>query len=305
MTLAINKQLDLAGQGVKFFDDPVTFGLWLADLHGDQFMTYEAVYDLDKRMNKTKRGAPSRGPGAIKNPYLGQGLRKYAVTQTVVCFDYDRKRELRGVPEPERKGNWIQAVVVNNRVTPLAVHKGDVVTTLKDGIDAASPEAGAIANLRAVLNDQGTIQFLVDNPRLFLRYEIQRQPGEGERHERKLRSKSIILRPDGTEVSKADLADYLKPSDDEREIDYGVTSLDGVLRVSISKTLWQRRDFAGVACGGTTYPSVRDLIAAKRPATAEAEADAEAKGKKLRPATDHYLDAKDRELRVSDADGDE
>jgi len=254
---------------VRYFNDVIDFGLYLLGVPGYPLLTQHAAYCMDNegKMLKNKRG--TRGNNAVKNPFLGCGLYKYAITQMTVSFDYYKKVEKRDGELGATEGNWIQAVIVGNRITPLATHKADVVTRLKDGIDPNSDDAKLIANQVAVLDDNGNVQFKSDNPRLYLRYEIIRHGTAEDRNEKTMRSRSCYRKADGSFVCKADLKDYLperKPRLDQT--DYQLTSLENVVELRFNGEIWRRR---------TSNDDVAAIIAAAEAAeVAEAEAEAAA-----------------------------
>ncbi len=250
---------------VRFFSNALDFALYLLGLGGHPIMTQHAAYDLDKKdkMLVNKRG--TRGNNAIKNPYRGVGLVKYAVSQMTVSFDCQKKVESREGLPAESQGNWIQAVIVKNQITPLATHKGDIETRLKDGIDANSDDAKLIANQVAVLSDDGSVIFKTDEPRLYLRYEVIRTGDALDRNEKKMRSRSCYRKADGTFVDKKDLADYL-PDRQPRldQTDYQLTALDNIVELRFNGERWRKR---------TTDVQVADIIEAAK-ATADVEDDA-------------------------------
>jgi len=217
----------------RFFSNPIDFGLWLAGLRGHQFMSFYAIYDMDGdgKMNKNKRG--TRGKNTIPNPYLGKGLCKVSHTEVTCCFDYESKVERRGGDEPIEKGNWMQAVIVNGKITPLSTHKGDIVV---DNTELP------IAEQKAILDSNGTVQFNTDNPRLYLRYEIVRDSGNGERSERRMRCESKFVFADGTEIDKKELEDYLPPVQPRKdETDVQCTSLANIVELKAAGEIWRKR----------------------------------------------------------------
>ena len=246
-----------AGSNVRLFTNAIDFALHLATLKGHKFLRFNAVLNMDEknRMNKTKRGDKK-----TRNPFIGRGLRKFSRTQATVSFDYAEKVERRDGERGETEGNWSQALIVKGKLTPLSIHKSDIVTRLKDGIDPNSDEANKIANQVAVMDAEGTVQIKVSCPRLYLRYEIQRDGGDAERSKRKMRSESVYVLADGTVVDKKELADYLpqrEPRNDET--DFQVCSLEAVQELSVDGAVWRRTDAVDV---DATIERVKAALAA-------------------------------------------
>ena len=227
-------------KNVRYFNNAVAFALYLMGVEGYPLMSQYAVYDMDEdgKMLKNKRG--TRGKNAVVNPYLGQGLKKYAVSKLTVSFDYYKKVEKREGELGETQGNWIQAVVINGKVTPLATHKGDVVTRLKEGIDPNSDEAKKFANHVAVMDDKGSVIFTADKPRLYLRYEIVRQGNSDDRNENRMISRSCYQTADGRVICKKNLEDYLperKPRLDQTDVQ--LTSLENIVELRFNGEIWR------------------------------------------------------------------
>lgn len=247
-----------AGSNVRLFTNAIDFALHLATLKGHKFLRFNAVCNMDEgtRMNKTKRGDKK-----TRNPFIGRGLRKFSRTQATVSFDYAEKVERRDGERGETEGNWSQALIVKGKLTPLSIHKSDIVTRLKDGIDPNDEnEANKIANQVAVMDAEGTVQIKVPNPRLYLRYEIQRDGGEGERHERRMRSESVYVLADGTVVDKKELADYLPPRPEKKDnTDFQVRPLETIQELSVDGAVWRRTDAVDV---DATIERVKAALAA-------------------------------------------
>ena len=100
---------------------------------GCAFASMDADYDADEKMKKRN------------NPFYGQGLRKLSKTEVMVTFDYDKSMEKRGDEAAKNGKTWSQAVTrEDGSLTPLSVHKADIVTpqspgqrlVLKDGARA-------------------------------------------------------------------------------------------------------------------------------------------------------------------------
>ena len=216
---------------VRYFGNPFFLARDLARLTGNQFVTFLACYDMTEQ---DSRGGLKRMK-KIGNPFITTGLFKVSRSSVSVNFDYEAKRDARDGKQPETVGNWMTAVIVENAITPLAVHKDDVVTILcPDGTQGAKVDSDGkiidcIQNHRAVLDASGSIQFTTDTPRLYVRYEIQRAAGEEPRAERKMRSESHYFDGSGVEVDKASVEPYLKKRPVRKdETDFQVTPLDNV-----------------------------------------------------------------------------
>jgi hypothetical protein len=97
------------------------------ETQGQQTITVEYLTDmLDGK--KTRASARAAFPN---------GLFRHVRATVNVGFDYAAKVEKRTDGEETAKGgNWSQAVVIGERITPLSVHKADVLTldplTVKD-----------------------------------------------------------------------------------------------------------------------------------------------------------------------------
>tara|TARA_Y100000034_G_scaffold1017_1_gene1297 strand:+ start:11818 stop:12528 length:711 start_codon:yes stop_codon:yes gene_type:complete len=206
------------------------FGLALLDMgNAKPFMSFDANYDMDELDSK---GQPKKMK-KTGNYLLGKGLRKFATTQMTANWKSSQvKTESRG-GEFSGKGNWFTAVIVKGKVTPLAVHKDDVETTLPD--DA---EKDTIANRVAIVR-MGGLVYKVDRPRLYLRYEIVREKGDAPRAERKAFSKSEYRLPDGTIVDKKEVEPFLKVSRRIDETDIQVCSLSNVTRLAIDGVVFK------------------------------------------------------------------
>ena len=88
---------------------------------GCAFASIDADYDLDGKMKKRN------------NPFYGKGLRKLSKTEVMVTFDYEKSMENRG-DEAKGGSTWSQAVTrENGSLTPLSVHKADIVTPQSPG----------------------------------------------------------------------------------------------------------------------------------------------------------------------------
>jgi len=252
---------------VRYFNDIIDFGLYLAGLKGQPILSQHAAYDMEAEGKMLKKKDGSRKADAEKNPFYGTGLVKYSVSQMTVSFDYAAKVEKRDGLRGETEGNWIQAVVIKGKITPLATHKGDIVTRLRDGIDPNTDDAKKIANQVAVFDADGSVMFNTDSPRLYLRYEVIRNGNEVDRNEKKMRSRSCYRKADGTFVSKADIKPYLpkrKPRLDQT--DYQLTTLDNVVELRFNGEIWRKR---------TSNDDVAAIVDAADATLAAANVDAE------------------------------
>ena len=201
---------------------PMELALALVGLQGSQFLSATSAIDMLvvnakgqlTKMNKTG------------NPFLGKTLVKKTTQQATVNFNYQKKRQARSGDAPEHNGNWQTAVVINGKPTPLSTHKDDVKTKLTDDTTTAylnddGSIKDCIANHRAVFNSAGDIQFVTNNPRLYLRYETVRDGGGELRNDRKMRLQSVYVDAYGNEVAKSDVEPWLKsrkPRTDETDV---------------------------------------------------------------------------------------
>lgn len=128
------------------------------------FASFEAEYNMDDK------GKMNKGRGANRNPYLGKGLKKLAKTNVLVNFDYSAALERRTEgKETAADGNWQQAVIVDGKLTPLAIHKADIKTQPK--ADAEAKNLKGYAALEAVYDAEGSIIIEAEEPRCYLRCE--------------------------------------------------------------------------------------------------------------------------------------
>ena len=215
---------------VAHFATTLALGLELCQLKGSQFVAFVAAYDMTAKGKMVKKHRATGNP----NPYLS-GLIKLSQTQASVTFNYENKVESRGGEFGETKGNWEQAVILQGKLTPLAVHKGDIETALPPGL----PDT--VANRHAVMDASGSVQFLpVDNLRLYLRCELTRDNGEGSRAERNLRVQSWYFLPDGTEVSYAEVEPYLASRPERTdETDMVTVGLGNILAIRFGGVEWR------------------------------------------------------------------
>lgn len=230
---------------IRFFGNPLSLAGDLAGIKGSTFMSVKLSADM---LETDRKGALKR-MNKRGNPFLapGKSLQKFTDTQVSVNFDYASKVERRGGAAPETHGNWSQAVIVNNHLSPLSTHKDDVVTVLEtDPTKAICGENGKIvdclANRRAVLDADGNVQFTCDNPRLYLRAEIQRNPGDGDRSERKMRSKSVYVDENRAIVPPEQVEPWLKSrSERTDETDMVVYDVNNIVELKASGLTYRNR----------------------------------------------------------------
>jgi len=186
-------------------------------------LAFSARYPMDDKGKMLKTG----------NPYVGRGIVKIARTQATVNWNSSQdKTEGRG-GEFSGKGNHSQVVIVGGKVTPLSVHKADIETTLPEGKD------DKIANRVAVIKD-GVLICTAPKPRFYLRYEIVRAPGKGERADRQMMSESFYQAPDGTLIADEDIKPFLpksKPRTDKTDIQ--TTKLENITELRVDGTVFK------------------------------------------------------------------
>ena len=209
---------------VKEFGEPLTLAKELAqNLTGHQFIAYDARFNIgDERDGK---GALKYIKGGKKDSPL-PGIVKFTRAQLTVNFDYQAKVEKRD-GEFSGRGSWHTVVMVNGKISPLSVHKGDVV--LDD-------------NKAQVLDSEGNTQFTTPNPRLYLRYEIVRAHGDEPRANRNMRSKSVYVDAEGNEVDKSLVEPHLKSRGPRKdETDFQLTALDNILELRAGHVVYRKR----------------------------------------------------------------
>jgi hypothetical protein len=184
------------------------------------FVTFTAEYPMDNPGKMTKKN----------NPFIGQGIRKISRTQVTVNWSSTQDKVEKRGGEFSGKGNWMQAVLIGNKVTPLAVHKDDIKTTVVLGL----PDK--LANRRAVVQD-GLLIYTAQKPRFYLRYEVLRESGTKSRDKRKMRSTSHYVAPNGSVIGKKRIEPFLpkkQPRKDETDIQ--VTALENLTELRIDGT---------------------------------------------------------------------
>ena len=173
-------------------------------------LSFQAEYSMDAKGKMLK----------TNNPYIGKGLVKVAKTQATARFNYDAKVAKRdGEPAKTDRKPWHTVIMLNGKPSALSVHKGDVLTDENDD---------------AVYAADGSLTFTADEPRLYLRYEVQRTSGVGVRASRKMRSTSeyrLNGEPIATELVKPYLPNR-KPRTDET--DFQLTALDNLTALAIN-----------------------------------------------------------------------
>lgn len=209
--MSIGRRRSLSVDPESIDVDALMLARWLLTLRGPQFLSFTARYPMDAPGKMLKAGRVDRQP----NPWLGRGLIKQAVTQATVCFDYERKRKGRGGAEPRTHTSWHVPVLLDGRPSPMAVHKGDT----------------------AIVGDR---QVLRASARLYLRYEVVRDGGDGPRQSRDKRSGEQFLLPDGSTVKAGDLTQYLPQPKRTDETDFQVTAFEHLVEVRAAGNVWRR-----------------------------------------------------------------
>ncbi len=192
----------------------------LQKIQSHTFIGYDADITMDKRGKMLQ----------TDNPYAKRGMIKRSKGQATVNFDYGKKVEKRGGAEAAKPGfTWHTPVMIGGKVTPLSVHKNDVVC------DDAKGNAR-----KAILDDNGDTQFITSDPKLYLRYEPVRDGGDGDRQDRKMRIESVYLIGD-EEIPAEKVKPFLskrKPREDET--DFQVLTLSEVTRLSVGGKIYRR-----------------------------------------------------------------
>tara|TARA_Y100000034_G_scaffold105973_1_gene134321 strand:+ start:390 stop:1088 length:699 start_codon:yes stop_codon:yes gene_type:complete len=170
------------------------------------FIGFSADYDLDTMMNK--------GRASNRNPHYGKGYRKASTTQASVNWASSQKKTEDRGGVFSGKGSWHTVVMIDGKVTPLSVHKADVLCEDVPTDDGKTKKV-------AIVSDNGNLTYTAESPRFYLRYEVKRDGGDGARSERRMRSTSEYRKADGTVVDKATIEPWLKsrgPRKDETDI---------------------------------------------------------------------------------------
>lgn len=234
---------------VRFFGDPYALAADLSELHGHTFMRVLAIQDMEETDAKGQlKRMKKRG-----NPFLGRGVTKYTDTQVTANFDYASKVERRDGDPSATKGNWSQAVIINGKLTPLSIHKSDILTELTTDPNGAKLDddgniVNCLGNCRAILDESESIQIATCSPRLYLRVEIIRESGDKPRDERKMRSTSVYLDRDKNEIPSGDIKPYLKsrgPRTDETDMQ--VFSLGNVIELRAGGVIYRKADAQALA----------------------------------------------------------
>jgi|TARA_Y100000310_G_scaffold243112_1_gene247516 hypothetical protein len=96
-----------------------------------------------------------------------------------------------------------------------------------------------IANHHAVIRD-GVLVYTAPKPRFYLRYEIVRAPGKGERADRQMRSESFYQGADGTLIADEDIKPFLpKPKPRTDKTDIQTTKLENITELRIDGTVFK------------------------------------------------------------------
>lgn len=183
--------------------------LMTADPKGS-IIAFSAVYDMDGKGKMLKTG----------NPYIGKGLKKIAKTQATVRFDYQAKREARGGEAPKGiRKPWHTVILIDGKPSALSVHRGDVLCN---------------ADGDAVYDANGGLTYTAAEPRFYLRYEVQRNHGDGDRQSRKMRSTSEYRLPNGDTVPTAKIKPFLPDKSRTDETDFQLTALGNLTALAIN-----------------------------------------------------------------------
>lgn len=216
---------------VGFIPNLKDFAFELMSLGGNQFMKLVARYSMDdaNQMRSTD------------NPYFGQGIYKISTSMLTVNFDYDRKVEGRGGERGETRGSWHTVCMMGGKVTPISTHKGDVVTCVSP-MAKPNPKTGkySVNQLEAVLDDSGTIQFTTPDPRLYLRYEVVREAGDGSRQERTMKSSSEYFDADGEPFDVELIRPFFPDKSRKDETDFQLTPLAKVLELHAGGKIYRK-----------------------------------------------------------------
>lgn len=88
--------------------------------HGSAFARVVMLTSMDDK-NKMRK---------TNNPWYGKNIRKETMATVLVNFDYDASLQRRTDGEESAKGGptWQQAVIIDGKLTPLTVHKKDVIS---------------------------------------------------------------------------------------------------------------------------------------------------------------------------------
>lgn len=203
---------------------PFALAAILAQIKGSSFLSTVCRYDMLAKGKMLKKHPVTKEP----NPFLKHGLWKISEAQQTVNFNYEDKVDRRGGEHGETKGTWHTLVLIDNHVTPLSVHKADIETYVPDGME------DKINNRRAVVVN-GNLHYLIDAPRLYLRYELVRDAGEGSRQDRKMRCESYYVDHEGKTVDKELVKPFVPDKERFDETDFQVTALTNVERLTIDR----------------------------------------------------------------------
>jgi hypothetical protein len=228
----------------RTFVTPQQFATDLVYIRGSTFMSYIACFDM----------LETDGRGQLKkmkktdNPFIGKSLYKVTKARLSVNFNYESKVETRGGEKPGHHGNWSQVVIVQNQLTPISTHKEDILCKLetdpkKAQLDAEGKIIYCLANIQPILDDTGTVQFTTDDPRLYLRYELMREAGEGPRNERRMQLTSTYYDINGTEIPADKVEQFLKTRPERTdETDVQTTSLTHIAALTVNGITYRAKD---------------------------------------------------------------
>jgi hypothetical protein len=189
------------------FVESKELGEFLKNVYTTQNVYVKSIFDMDEegRMLKYQR----RGRNFIDNPYLHGGLKEHLEIDAKVCFYYRRSFLAENV------GNWIQAVIINHNITALACHKGDIKVDDRNK---------CIADQRAILDEFGTVKFIVPDPKFYLRCEP-------------FKTHAQYFLPNGDEVEREELRDYLPK---RYQASMLTIDLDHIFELRIGGKIWLR-----------------------------------------------------------------
>tara|TARA_Y100000034_G_scaffold136208_1_gene211500 strand:- start:355 stop:1146 length:792 start_codon:yes stop_codon:yes gene_type:complete len=237
-------------RGAVRFVTPTELANELEKIHGSTWAGTVEVFNMTelkddgksfKRMNKT--GNPFIDPDTDEGK---AGLFKVSRRTSSVCFDYETKREVRAeqgedVQERTRRGSHHTPVMKDGKITPLSVHKDDIVCRMATADEDGVTVKDTVWNKRAVNDDDGNTQFIASNPRLYLRYEIRRESGDDQRQDRKMLSQSEYYDGSGKLVDAELVKPYLPKSSRHDGTDFQTTGLDCLRCLTIKGTTYSIR----------------------------------------------------------------
>lgn len=205
----------------------------LANRRGSAFASFEATYDMletdDKGALKRMKKADVRGKAGKPNPWLAHGkkLIKHATTHVMVTFDYDKRlKKVTDAKESAKDGNWQQAVIINGKLSPLTIHKGDILTKPKNGAKPQKDGKYKYEDLQAVYDNANNLIYTAspEKRRFYLRCEYKS-------------SESHYIDETGATIAPEMVKPWLKSSS-RGAIDFHSVSMANIWRVKIDKTIY-------------------------------------------------------------------